>query len=306
MKEPIVSILQKCYLCEKASPSKFFKKLGYWILKCPNCGLLSLDFNKDYSSFLHSYYQKGYFTGDNSARAYADYEKDKANVYKNSRNLLNKIKYFKKKGNILDIGCAMGFFLEEAEKAGFESFGVEVSKYAYSFANSKFGQRIYLGAIEEFFQRKDKLKYFSNVLYDVVTLSDLIEHVKDPRSILQNLKKSLKKDGVIVIQTGDADSLWAKLMGKNWHFFAPPQHLYFFSRRTITELLNQAGFEVIKITHEGKYISLRYLFHMLRYANIPLFGDLLHNIIGNSKIGELSIMFKLYDNMIIFARPSRS
>lgn len=290
-----------CYLCETGKAKLYFYKLGYTILRCPSCSLLTLDFHEDYNSFIHSYYQKGYFTGDKKIRAYANYAQDKPNISKNAKNILQKIKKIKSSGNILDVGCAMGFFMEVAEQQGFKVYGIEVSTYAAAFSQKLFKNRVFLGAVEDFPQKRSAVFEFKNTTFDVIILSDLIEHVKDPVSVLKDLKKVLKKDGVIVLQTGDTDSFWARLMGKNWHFYAPPQHLYFFSKNTLTKVLEKAGYKVLRVDKEGKYVSLRYILHMTQYMNIEKIGDMLFRLIANTPFGKIPILVKLFDNMVIYA-----
>lgn len=295
-----------CYLCRKAKPRFYFKKLGYSIYKCPLCQFLSLDFEQNYQSFIHSYYTKEYFTGHTKIRAYANYKKDKPNILKNAKNILLKVKKVKKEGFLLDVGCAMGFFMEEAEKIGFQAYGVEVSQYAGKIAQKTFGEKIFLGSIENFCQKWPTLPVFKNLAFDVILFSDIIEHLKDPKNVLIKLKQLLKREGLIVIQTGDADSFWARLMKKNWHFFAPPQHLYFFSQKTLAEMLNQTGYQITNIYKEGKYVSVSYIFHMLQYMNIKKIGDYLSQKVSRNAIGRISILVKLFDNMVVFAKPKES
>lgn len=291
-----------CYLCKKASPRLFFTKLGYNILRCESCKLLTLDFHEDYNAFLHSYYQKGYYTGDKKIRAYANYAEDKPNIIKNAHNILAKIKKLKPQASkLLDVGCAMGFFMEEAQKLGFDPYGIEVSTYSANFSRKKFKDRVFLGAVEEFYQKRNSFSKFKNTFFDVIILSDLIEHVEDPVSILKDLNRVLKKDGIIVLQTGDADSTWAYLTGKNWHFYAPPQHLYFFSKRTLTLVLEKAGFKVLRIDKVGKYVSLRYILHMIQYMNFGKIGDIVSQLIANTFLSKMPILVKLFDNMVVIA-----
>ncbi|MBI2029560.1 class I SAM-dependent methyltransferase [Candidatus Gottesmanbacteria bacterium] len=301
LKKPNITF-SKCYLCTQNTVVPSFNKLGYTVLKCKNCGLLSLDFNQEYSQFLKSYYQEGYFTGNKKLRAYANYADDKENIAKNAQKLLNKADKYTKDGNLLDVGCAMGFFMEEAQKKGYKSYGIEVSDYAATIARKKFPKTIYKGSVEDFLKNRTKIPQFKGMNFDLITLSDLIEHVNDPREVLNGLKSMLKPKGIISIQTGDAGSFWATLMGKNWHFYAPPQHLYFFSQKTLTTLLKQAGYELIKLEKVGKYVSLRYIFHMTQYMNIPVVGDYLNTIISSNTVGKISFPVKLFDNMIVFAR----
>lgn len=295
---------EDCYLCQKTKPQFFFKKLGYSILRCPNCKLLSLDFQTNYQSFIESYYQEGYFAGDPKIRAYENYAQEKVNIIKNAQKIFKTIRLYKKSGNLLDVGCAMGFFLEEAEQNNFKAYGVEISEYAAQVAQKKFGNRIYIGSVENFLTNQRSKDMFKNLYFDIIILSDFIEHVNDPRKILKDLRKIIKKDGIIIIQTGDADSLWARLMGKNWHFFAPPQHLYFFSKSTLTKLLSQAGYKVVRMDKEGKQVSLKYLMYMSQYMNILLIGDKLIKAINNTPLEKVSLNIKLFDNMVVYAKKS--
>lgn len=293
----------RCYLCGSKSIRFAFRKLSHDFWKCDNCGLFFLKFDYDYDKFIAEYYQKGYFTGDKKLIAYADYEGDKAIISRNMRNYLKRIVHYNpailsSSPKLLDLGCAMGFFMEEAKKAGFDPYGLDVSEYAVSKAKKLFPNHVFVSPVEN-------LSHLSNLSnLDVITMFDLIEHLKDPRLALQKIKKVMSKNGVLVVQTGNVSSLWARLQRKNWHFFAPPQHLHFFSRKTITDLLNQSGFEVTKIEIDGKWVSLRYLFHMMRYINRDKSANFLYNLTRHNFLGKIPILFKFGDNMIVFAKKS--
>jgi len=289
-------MLKNCYLCKTKNGAFAFNKIGYKIYQCKNCGLYFLQNETSYKKFIEKYYQKGYFNGDKKLRAYANYQEDKVTIQRNMDHYLEKITAFKKNGYLLDIGCAMGFLLELSEKKGFNSFGLDVSEYAVKIAQKKFGKKIILSSLSEAKLNKN--------FFDVITMFDLIEHLETPIEDLTNVKNSLKDDGILVIQTGDAESKWAKFMKRSWHFFAPPQHLFFYSRSTIEKVLSKAGFKIIKIEKDGKFISLRYLFHMMRYIKHDGVGDFLHNIVKNNFIGKLPIFLRFNDNMIIYAKKN--
>lgn len=287
-----------CYLCKTPSPKLAFKKLGHEIYQCVNshCRLYFLKFEDSYNTFIKEYYSKGFFKGDKRLRAYADYEGDKLVEQKNMTRYLRRIIQFKKHGKILDVGCAMGFLLELASQKGFDTYGIDVSDYAVKIAQKKFGNKIQLSPLSH---ATLKEKFF-----DVITMFDLIEHLKTPREDLQKLRNSLKDDGILIIQTGDVESLWAKRMKKNWHFFAPPQHLFFFSQNTLTKLLGEAGFKVVKIEKHGKWVSLRYLFHMMRYVDRDSLGDFLYTLVHKNFLGKIPVFLRFNDNMILYAKKS--
>ncbi len=93
-------------------------------------------------------------------------------------------------------------------------------------------------------------------------------------------------------------------MGKNWHFFAPPQHFYFYNQKTLSELLKQSGFQVLKIQKVGKWVSLRYLFHMMRYINKDTIGDILYRFTAKNFLGQIPVFMRMNDNMIVIAKKA--
>lgn len=287
-----------CSLCGKKGAHSHFVKLGHQISKCPNCGLYSLNFEGDYQKFITTYYSKGFFTGGKLYRAYADYVGDKKTVLKNMKKYLTVIKKFKKKGKLLDLGCAMGFLIEEANQWNYDAYGVDISEYAVNIAKKLVGNnRVIIGKVEDLDRVLGK-----NNSFDIITMFDLIEHLENPKEVLKKVAKVMHKDGILVVQTGDAGSTWAKLMGKNWHFFAPPQHFYFYSQKNMKDLLEQAGFKIVKIQKVGKWVSLRYLFHMMRYINKDTIGDILYNFTAKNFLGLIPVFMRMNDNMVVIAK----
>ena len=130
------------------------------------------------------------------------------------------IRGFRKDGRLLEIGCAYGFFLEEA--GGFyDVAGIEIADAAVAFCRAR-GLFVINGVAEEFV-----LAQFG--MLDVIVLLDVIEHLPDPQSTLALCRQHLNPGGVIVITTGDFASFYARLAGRNWRLMTPPQHLWFFT-----------------------------------------------------------------------------
>ncbi|WP_241392445.1 class I SAM-dependent methyltransferase [Brachyspira hyodysenteriae] len=155
---------------------------GRDIVCCPNCKLEFI-YNQPNFEEIKSIYSNDYY----KAWGMEDGENNEVALMKKStfRNMLKKILPYKKSGNILDIGTASGFLLEEAKEMGFEPYGVEISEYSSSIAKKKFGEdRIYNGTLET--------APFENNFFDVITMTDLLEHVQDPVSILKISNKLLR------------------------------------------------------------------------------------------------------------------
>lgn len=283
----------RCYLCQQRVPRKAFRKLGYDITKCPSCQLYALKFKGDYKAFIEDYYNEAFFTGSEERAGYVDYEGDSWPEAQNMRRYLKRISKYKTKGKLLDCGCATGIFMEEAQKIGFDVYGFDVSDYAIKKAKQKLGDRVELATLANF-------KYQSKS-FDVVTLFDVIEHLDDPKKALRRIKRIMKDDGLLMINTGDVGSVLARLEGKNWHFFIPPQHFFFFSRRTITILLEQVGFKVIKIDYKGKWVSIRYLLNLYKQIYANSLGKILYASVGKSSLGRVPLYLNLFDNMVVYA-----
>ena len=146
---------------------------------------------------------------------------------------------------ILDVGSYTGVFVSLAGKAGWNAFGVEPSKWAVEQA-AKSGLNITEGTLES--------ANFPKNNFDVITMWDVIEHLDDPYNSILSARTLLKKDGLLVIHTMDVDSLAAKILGKRWPWLME-MHIYYFSQRTMSEMLKKAGFEIIKSGPQGRYVS---------------------------------------------------
>ncbi len=88
--------------------------------------------------------------------------------------------------------------------------------------------------------------------FDVVTMWDVIEHLRDPRAALAEVARVTRAGGLLVLTTGDVDGPLARRDLEHWDLMHPPGHLTFFSQRTLELLLNRSGFEVERIVADGR------------------------------------------------------
>ncbi len=277
------------------SVKPFLVKNGYALTRCVACGLIHTDLRGDYATFVDRYYQRGYFTGDRSRIAYVNYEDDKSYITANMRKLLSYLHFYKSSGKLLDVGCALGFFTELALQAGYDAYGIDPSEYAVKKAKKLVGvDRV----------RKAKLSDISDSsnVYDVVAMFDVFEHLADPVQDLCTVRKLLKDDGIIIIATGDTDSLFARMLGRRWTFYNPPQHLYYFNRDNLTKLLRQGGFTPVAWMRIGKWLSLRYVLHLARTGGESTIAEFLYRLVNLLAIGKLPLYLPTYDNMVVVAR----
>lgn len=131
---------------------------------------------------------------------------------------------------------------------------------------------------------------------------DVIEHLRDPFGALDRIRKALAPRGVLVISTPDAESFVSRLIGKRLEDFRRTrEHLFFFGRRTLAQILAEHGFEVIRIRSIGHTFELGFLLDRLALYNRPLFGGL-RRIVTSLGLAQTSIYLNPLTKMIAFAR----
>lgn len=184
-----------------------------------------------------------------------------------SQKHLNKVEEFKKRGEILDVGCFAGFFLELARQRGWEIYGIEPSTWARSFAKKK-GIKLVGKTIED-------AKLPSNY-FDTITMWDVIEHLSQPKIAIKKLYKTLKPDGVIAVGTPDVESFMFKMLREHHPYFIR-MHLVLFSPKTLSNLLTKNGFRVLKVYKYGRTYPIYYIlkrletkFPFMKYIDWPL------------------------------------
>ena len=117
------------------------------------------------------------------------------------------IRKHKSAGRLLDVGCAYGFFLQEARRH-FEVAGIEIAEDAAAHARQQ-GLCVLTGVADA-----ATLARLGNM--DVIVLLDVIEHLPAPHETLALCARHLNPGGIIVITTGDFASLYARLAGAHW------------------------------------------------------------------------------------------
>jgi SAM-dependent methyltransferase len=158
-------------------------------------------------------------------------------------------------GALLEVGCAYGYFLEAA-RPWFKVAGIEISEAAVE-ACRRAGLDVEVGTIGA--ARLDEMGPF-----DVIVMLDVIEHLPDPKSDLDKLARALKPNGAIVLTTGDFSSLAARMMGRHWRLMTPPQHLWFFTPKSIAGLAKRSRLSVEKVSYPWKVVPLALIIYQLK------------------------------------------
>jgi len=154
------------------------------------------------------------------------------------------------RGLLLDVGAATGILLDLARRRGWQPDGVEPSSWAVRVAAEKYGLKIREGTFET-------VELEENA-YAAVTMIDFIEHTAWPFEVVSRANRVLRPSGILVLVTPDIHSPAARIAGRRWWHFRPA-HLAFFSRASLTSLLERAGFSIVKERRYAWTFSLHYL-----------------------------------------------
>jgi SAM-dependent methyltransferase len=193
-------------------------------------------------------------------------------------------------GKLVDVGAYTGVFVEIAAQHGWDAYGVEPSQWAVAQARER-GLHMIEGTLAS--------PELADATFDVVTMWDVIEHVADPLGELVQADRLLKPGGLLVVHTMDIDSGFARLMGGRWPWLME-MHIYYFSRRTLKHMLEKAGFTVIRIEPQGRYLRLGYFATRIGGFS-PLLGRVLSKAFRVLRLNEMPVPLNFGDLVTAYA-----
>lgn len=215
----------------------------YQIQKCTNCGLEQtiplpnqVELNKLYEQFYN-------FSGERNTR----YTRIRARfinsfLYRIWLAIDGDISFHRMSGSgsLLDVGCNEGRGLEFYQSHGFSAEGLELNSKAAEVARDK-GFTVHGSTLEDFSTEKK---------YDVVVLSNVLEHSLNPGAMLQHIHRLLNPNGQVWISCPNSRSWLRSAFGRYWINWHVPFHIVHFSPDTLREVLKKAQFEIIKMRQE--------------------------------------------------------
>jgi SAM-dependent methyltransferase len=150
------------------------------------------------------------------------------------------LKYFaERKGRLLEIGCGAGDTLKLAADMGWDVRGLDIDPKAVANARGK-GRDVHLGQLAD--QR------LADESFDLVLMSHVIEHLHDPSGLLRESRRLLRRDGLLVVLTPNADSWSHARFGVHWRGLEPPRHLFLFNPQTLERTVRASGFGAISVS----------------------------------------------------------
>lgn len=176
---------------------------------------------------------------------------------------------------ILDIGCGSGAFGEALkEKIGTEVWGVEINNKAAEEATKRLDKVLIGDICDLYFQLPDG--YF-----DCIVFNDVIEHLTNPYKVLVQIKSKLNSNGVVLCSIPNVryyENLFNLLIRKQWKYeeqgILDKTHLRFFTERSIKNMFDMLGYEILKI--KGINPTRNWKVRFLKWITFGWLSDILY------------------------------
>lgn len=251
-----------CPLCGPGGRNRLHQRVERWAYyRCETCGLLYLNPRPIEREMAAFYSSTHYYDSPQQRGGYQTYERDRPFYVKTFRKRLNRIARLLRPGaRVLDVGSGFGYTLEALLERRYEAWATDLPGAGLERCAQLVGDRAV--SLHEAGER------FASESFDAITLFDVIEHVYSPAATLKRCHGWLRAGGVLMMTTPDNRSWLARLSGRKWVSYKPPEHIFLFNRNS---LLRLAGpyFETVAAVPETQVVALDFLAERLARLAAP-------------------------------------
>jgi SAM-dependent methyltransferase len=197
------------------------------------------------------------------------------------------------KGNLLEVGCGSGFFLEEALAQGYQSVrGVEPSAGAVQHARPSVRDQITVDVMRP--------GLFPGETFDVVCMFQVLDHLSEPGDVLRECLCVLRPGGLLLCLNHDVEALSARLLGERSPI-VDVQHAYLYSQPTLRLLFERSGFVVRKAGRAFNNYEVDYLVRLAPLPHKP--KRVLASLLRMTRLGRLRVRFPIGNQYLVAERP---
>ncbi len=229
-----------CALCGREDEEPLYQKDGFQVVRCRSCRLMYVNPRLTMEALAGLY--------NDQRISWSSYYVQWADGFERSfARRLELIERHCPPGRLLDLGCSTGSFMKVAVERGWTARGIDLNRESVQHAFDS-GLDATCGTFPN--------PVFDGERFDLVVMSDFLEHVPDPRAVLRATREVLAPGGHLFLTTPDAGALLARLAGRRWWHLKPSEHLVYFDRGTIRALLSGGGFDVVDLRSMGRVRNL--------------------------------------------------
>jgi SAM-dependent methyltransferase len=145
--------------------------------------------------------------------------------------------------HVLDLGCAAGYFMQRAVAAGFDAHGIDLASWVETVATRRGVTNVRSSTLRD--------AAFPDAWFDIVHSSQVFEHLPRPLDELREIRRVLKPGGVLYVNVPNYQCLSIVLGRDDFELNTPPEHVSYFTPRTLSTLLSNAGFSVVRTAAYG-------------------------------------------------------
>ena len=276
-----------CIICKSKSLKQLEEYKSSYLCKCLSCSFVFA--NKIPTTLELELHYQGYTRDDYLSPI----------TIKRYHELLDQFENYRKTNKLLDVGCGIGYFLEEAKKRGWEVYGTEYTEEAIEICSNK-GISMQKGVLAP--------SNYDLESFDIITSFEVIEHINNPREELDNFHKLLRKGGITYVTTPNFNSILRYRLKSAYNVICYPEHLSYYTPKTLKKVFIQSGLKAKKTTTTG--FSFTRLKTSKGRSNQPIISnqsddEKIRNLAESSKlvgalkvtINQLLTFFGLGDNL---------
>lgn len=278
---------KKCLICNSVRLKTLEGYSKQHLVECENCKFVfakKIPTEKELTEYYEGYGRNDYLSPVTIKR----YEE-----------VLDKMEPFRRNNKILDVGAGIGYFLEIAKKRGWHVYGTEYTDEAVKICRDK-GINMQQGKLDS--------SNYDKGSFDVITSFEVLEHINNPVEEINNFHSLLRQGGLVYITTPNFNSVLRYKLKSEYNVITYPEHLSYYTPKTLEKLFKESGFKKKKIETTGISLTrLRNSRGKTQQENISEYSDdeILRNKIENKKylktsknmINKLLTTFGIGDNL---------
>jgi 2-polyprenyl-3-methyl-5-hydroxy-6-metoxy-1,4-benzoquinol methylase len=227
-----------CALCGARETTRLYTKFDFGIERCRRCTLVYANPRAPESAIL-ARYSPEYFWGEYLPAVGAP--EGRVDLEFLDRRYGPMLAFLGSRvtgRRLLEVGTGAGLFLKAASRAGWDAAGLELSNEGATFARERLGLDVR--------QERAEAMSFAPGTFDAAVMFDVIEHLFDPRAVLESTRRALRPGGILAVGTPNFNALSRLVLGRDWAVLSPLEHLYYFTESTLSRMLMSTGFSRVE------------------------------------------------------------